>query len=536
MEEGEGNVLDRGGHGVAGIDGAEDDRPRIAPLPVGHAGGFEVRNNGEILPHLTGEPRLRELLTQNGIRLAHGLQAVTGDGTDTADTEAGAGERLAVDHGIGQTERLADHAHLVLEQKAQRLDKLKLQVLRQTADIVVALDGAALQNVGVDRPLRQKTDAVQLLRLLRKHVDELRADDLALALRVGDTGELIQKAVNGIDIDKLRTELIFEDLDDLLRLTLAQQAVVDVDADELTTHRLDQQGGDDGGIHTAGQSQQHTPVADLTTQRLDLFTDKRLGLCRRFDTRHGFGTKICRHSFFLLLLINPPCGGKTRYKLELFLKTLVIYGALILLMRLIGKRQLGELELSELVVTILMSNIAAAPLTQRDSSLTEGLLPLVTLMLLEYLLSVLTMKNVKLRALLSGKPSLLVVRGRIDQKQMRKNRFTPDELTEALRNQGILDLRTIEYAILETDGVLNVIPSPPNRPVTAAQMGIQVEDNGYPVIVVNSGHILSDNLRLLGRDENWLNKVLREHGLRSSREVYLMTCDAGGGVFLAPRE
>lgn len=222
--------------------------------------------------------------------------------------------------------------------------------------------------------------------------------------------------------------------------------------------------------------------------------------------------------------------------LELFLKTLVIYAALLLLMRLIGKRQLGELELSELVVTILMSNIAAAPLTQRDTSLSEGLLPLVTLMLLEYLLSVLTMKNVKLRALLSGKPSLLVVRGRIDQKQMRKNRFTPDELTEALRNQGILDLRTIEYAILETDGVLNVIPSPPNRPVTAAQMGIRVEDSGYPVIVVNSGRILSDNLKLLGRDENWLNKVLRENGLHSAREVYLMTCDAGGGIFLAPRE
>lgn len=222
--------------------------------------------------------------------------------------------------------------------------------------------------------------------------------------------------------------------------------------------------------------------------------------------------------------------------LELFLKTLVIYGALILLMRLIGKRQLGELELSELVVTILMSNIAAAPLTQRDSSLAEGLLTLVTLMLLEYLLSVITMKNVKLRALLSGKPSLLVVRGRIDQAQMRKNRFTPDELTEALRNQGILDLRTIEYAILETDGVLNVIQAPPNRPVTAAQMGIVTEDNGYPIIVVNSGRIMRENLKLLGRDENWLKKVLKENGLKSEREVYLMTCDAGGGVFLAPRE
>lgn len=222
--------------------------------------------------------------------------------------------------------------------------------------------------------------------------------------------------------------------------------------------------------------------------------------------------------------------------LELFLKTLIMYAVLILLMRLIGKRQLGELELSELVVTILMSNIATAPLTQKDCTLTEGLLPLVTLMLLEYLLSVITMKNVKLRTLLSGKPALLVVRGRIDQAQMRKNRFTPDELTEALRNQGYLDLRTIEYAILETDGVLNVIASPPNRPVTAAQMGIEIEDSGYPIIVVNSGRILHENLKILGRDEVWLKKILRENGLKNEREVYLMTCDALGGVFLAPRE
>lgn len=222
--------------------------------------------------------------------------------------------------------------------------------------------------------------------------------------------------------------------------------------------------------------------------------------------------------------------------LELFWKTLIMYAILIVLMRLIGKRQLGELELSELVVTILMSNIATAPLTQKDCTLLDGLVPLVTLMVLEYLLSIVTMKNVKLRALLAGKPALLVVRGRIDQKQMRKNRFTPDELTEALRNQGYLDLRSIEYAILETDGVLNVIASPPNRPVTAAQLGIEPDDSGYPIIVINSGRILRENLKLLGRDERWLKKVLKENGLKHEREVYLMTCDALGGVFLAPRE
>lgn len=213
-----------------------------------------------------------------------------------------------------------------------------------------------------------------------------------------------------------------------------------------------------------------------------------------------------------------------------------MYAVLMVLMRLIGKRQLGELELSELVVTILMSNIATAPLTQKDCTLTEGLIPLVTLMVLEYLLSVVSMKSVKLRALLSGKPSLLVVRGRIDQKQMRKNRFTPDELAEALRNQGILDLRDVQYAILETDGMLSVIPSPPNRPVTAAQMGIEAQDCGYPIIVVNCGRILRDNLTVLGRDERWLDKTLKENGLSSARDVYLMTCDALGGVFIAPRE
>ncbi len=221
---------------------------------------------------------------------------------------------------------------------------------------------------------------------------------------------------------------------------------------------------------------------------------------------------------------------------ELILKTFLMYAILILLMRLIGKRQLGELELSELVVTILMSNIATAPLTQKDCTLAEGIVPLVTVMVLEYLLSVVTMKNVRLRAVLAGKPSLLIVRGRIDQKEMRKNRFTPDELVEALRNQGYLDLRTIEYAVLETDGALNVIVSPPNRPVTAEQMGIEVEDSGYPTIVINSGRVLSENLKQLGKDERWLEKQLRENGLSDAREVYLMTCDALGGVFLAPRE
>ncbi len=132
--------------------------------------------------------------------------------------------------------------------------------------------------------------------------------------------------------------------------------------------------------------------------------------------------------------------------------SILIYAGLMLLIRLMGKRQLGEMELSELVVTILISEVAARPIVEEHATLLGALVPAVTLMGLEVLLSVVSLKNVRLRGILSGKPSLLVVRGRIDQAQMRKNRITPDELAEALRDDGLLDLRDVQYAVLETSG------------------------------------------------------------------------------------
>ena len=166
----------------------------------------------------------------------------------------------------------------------------------------------------------------------------------------------------------------------------------------------------------------------------------------------------------------------------------------------------------------------------------SAFVPILTLMGLEYLLSILSMKSVKLRALISGRPALLVVRGRIDQTQMRKNRITPDELAEALRSNGVLDMNEVEYAVLETNGEVNVIPSPSERPVTAGQLGVPAPDAGYPFIVINNGRVLTDNLRLLGRDENWLMKQLRANGLSSPQEVYMMTADSRDGIYLSPKE
>lgn len=221
---------------------------------------------------------------------------------------------------------------------------------------------------------------------------------------------------------------------------------------------------------------------------------------------------------------------------KVFINAVVIYAALILLMRLMGKRQLGDLELSELIVTVLISQVASTPIIEPERSIWAGIVPVVTLLGMELILSLLMAKSVRWRAVLAGKPALLMVHGRIDQAQMRRNRFTPDELAEALRNQGVLDMNAVDYAILETDGQLNIILAPENRPVTAGQMGIAQQDAGYPLIVVNNGQVMSDNLRILGLDENWLRAQLKAQGLSGPQQVYMMTADMAGGVFLAPQE
>ena len=147
-----------------------------------------------------------------------------------------------------------------------------------------------------------------------------------------------------------------------------------------------------------------------------------------------------------------------------------------------------------------------------------------------------TMKNIRLRALFFGKPSMLVEKGKILQNEMRKNRFTTDELMEELRNQGYLDISTIEYAVLETDGRLSVVPYPAEKPITPSQMNIETEDSGYPVVVISDGRVLESNLRRVGRDRTWLNKRLGELGVKEPERVFLMTVNTAGQVYMAPKE
>ncbi|MBR3475449.1 MAG: DUF421 domain-containing protein [Oscillospiraceae bacterium] len=217
-------------------------------------------------------------------------------------------------------------------------------------------------------------------------------------------------------------------------------------------------------------------------------------------------------------------------------RTLIIYFALLLAMRLLGKRQLGEMELSEFVVAALIADLASHPLQDMGIPLINGLVPILVLFCCEVLIAGLSMKSIRLRSLIFGRPSLLIVKGRILQREMLKNRFTLDELMQELRAQGVSDLNSVAYGILETNGKLSLLLSPADSPVTAGQLQVKTEDTGYPSIVISDGRVLEANLKHLGYDRLWLNKQLKQYGADSPRQVFLMTASSTGAVYFAAKE
>ena len=219
-----------------------------------------------------------------------------------------------------------------------------------------------------------------------------------------------------------------------------------------------------------------------------------------------------------------------------FLRTIILYILIIAGIRIMGKRQVGELEPSELVLALLISDLAAVPMQDFGIPLSAGVIPIITLLCITMILSVLTMKSIRFRALMCGRPSIVIERGVIQQREMARNRITVDELMEELRLQGITDISSIQYAILETNGHLSILPWASQRPVTAGQMELTPEDASLPLIIINDGRLLAKNLAHLGLNEVWLNKQLRSHGVPQVQQVFLMTVDEQNRVFLVPKE
>ncbi|MBQ8389373.1 MAG: DUF421 domain-containing protein [Oscillibacter sp.] len=220
-----------------------------------------------------------------------------------------------------------------------------------------------------------------------------------------------------------------------------------------------------------------------------------------------------------------------------FLRTVILYILIMAGLRLLGKRQIGELEPSELVLTMMLSDLATVPMQDFGIPLLSGVIPICTLLALSLLMSQLSLQSLRFREMVCGKPSVLIREGVIQQQAMRHNRYTLDELLEELREQGYGDLKEVKYAILENSGQLSVLPWAKYAPVTAEQLGLEVtEDSSLPTVLINDGQVLSRSLQQMGKDAAWLAKTLDEQGFSSPTDVFLMSIDDAGTILCIKKE
>lgn len=220
-----------------------------------------------------------------------------------------------------------------------------------------------------------------------------------------------------------------------------------------------------------------------------------------------------------------------------FFRTLILYFILMLGLRLMGKRQIGELEPSELVLTLIISDLAAVPMQDFGIPLVNGLFPIITLLCVSMLLSFFSLKSIRFRALICGRPTIIIRDGKVLQQNMARNRFTVDELLEQMRSQGYSDLSAVKYAVLETSGQVSILPYTKDSPVTPKVMGLDVRDDvTLPVLLINDGHVMSENLSASGYDGVWLDRQLKDRRLTSPRQVFFMTVDQQGGITCVAKE
>ena len=218
-----------------------------------------------------------------------------------------------------------------------------------------------------------------------------------------------------------------------------------------------------------------------------------------------------------------------------YIRTIVLYLVLIAVIRLMGKRQVGQMEPSEFVVTMLVANLASIPMQDEGVPLYSGLVPILTVLGAELLLSAFSVSSVKFRRLLCGKPVILIENGKVLQENLRKTRVTLDELTGHLREKDVLDIESVQYAILETNGNLSVFPFPKYRPASAMEAGIQAKKQYLPVTIVGDGYLYRDNLPLAGKDEDWLERVLKEKDATLA-QTWLLTVDGSDKVKFMRKE
>ena len=218
-----------------------------------------------------------------------------------------------------------------------------------------------------------------------------------------------------------------------------------------------------------------------------------------------------------------------------FFRSIVLYIIVLIVMRLMGKREISQMQPFELAISIMIADLASIPMTEIGIPIFNGIVPILGLLVMHLLISVINIKSVNLRKFICGKPSILIYRGKIDEKVLKKERFTINELEERLRSNNIFNIGDVEYAILETSGQITVIPKPEKRNVVISDFNIEPEYEGISYDLVIDGVIMKENLRKLGKEEKWLEKEVAKFKIKP-KDALVVTIDGKGNFYCQAKE
>lgn len=218
-----------------------------------------------------------------------------------------------------------------------------------------------------------------------------------------------------------------------------------------------------------------------------------------------------------------------------FFRSILIYIFVLIVMRLMGKREIGQLQPFELAIAIMIADLASIPMTDSGIPITNGIISILGLLLMHLVISFLNVKSIKAREIICGKPTILIYRGKIDEKALKKERFTINELEERLRGNNVYNLGDVEYAILETSGQVTVIQKPEKRNTIPEDFNIIPDYEGIPYDLVVDGKIMEKNLQAIGKNYQWLKKQVEKFNMKPE-EALIVTYDAKEQIFCQKKE
>jgi len=218
-----------------------------------------------------------------------------------------------------------------------------------------------------------------------------------------------------------------------------------------------------------------------------------------------------------------------------FIRVTILYILVLVIMRLMGKREIGQMQPFELVIAIMIADLASVPMADTGVSIFNGIIPIFALLLFQLIISYINLKSILVREIICGKPRILMYRGKIDEHALKKEKITINELQERLRQEGIFSLGDVEYAILETSGEISVIQKPEKRNTIPEDFGINPEYEGIPYDLIVDGKIMNKNLTLIGRNEIWLRKEVEKFKIKPE-EALIVTYDGKGQIFCQAKE